>query len=75
MVEDLLEQAEISRDEIAEGREPLEKALDLPPLTVEDTVEWVAASTIQRFAKALDAIAKGADDPTEIAQDALDAGS
>lgn len=74
-MEDLLEQAEITRDELAEGREPLERAIGLAPMTIEDTVEWAGASTIRRFAKALEAIATGTEDPAEIARDALDAGS
>lgn len=75
MVEDLLEQAEISRDELAEGRAPLEIALNLEPITLADTLEWDAAQTIKRLAETLEAIAEGeAEDPAEAARAALDAG-
>jgi hypothetical protein len=75
VVEELLEQAEITRDELAEGRAPLEKAIGLAPITIEDTVEWAGAETIRRFAKALGTIADGKDDPATVARDALDEGA
>lgn len=73
-MDDLLDQAEISREELAEGRAPLEKALGLAPITIEDTVEWAGAATIRRFAKALQSIADGTPEASSLARTELDAG-
>ncbi len=74
MVDDLLDQAEISQAELSEGRAPLEKAIGLAPITIEDTVEWAGAATIRRFAKALQSIADGVAEAPSLARSELDAG-
>jgi hypothetical protein len=74
VVDDLIEQAAVSLDELVEGQQALTSALGIAPFGLDDTVEMDAVHTIRRLAAALSAIADGEDEPASIARKALDAG-
>lgn len=72
LIDELREAAETDASLMTAQNEPLASIIPVPEWSAPDMIEWEAASLLERWLEALQAIAAGCDAPSRVAEAALD---